>query len=125
MIGSPSMKEITDSVYNGEIMDSVYNLSISAMLRDASRKLSDGDFEAKMREYFVGRAGESMESIKDAEWPDSELLRDYLRFKAKIAVVDLLRSRGIQQTMKRFLEKRHSVPNLAPEIADEKESIAP
>jgi hypothetical protein len=88
-----------------EIMDTVYNRSFKQILRmrDPEREFLEDD-----RLFFQERLESAKEMMEcDHEHSDARL-KEYLLWKAKIAVIDLMFSDDIQRTIRVASEKGQS-----------------
>jgi hypothetical protein len=86
---------LEDEIMQQENMDSLFNLTFKEILRTRE----GDDFAAAVRSYFVDKLEFIKEGIDRADQWSGEHLKEYLLYKAKIAVIDLMLSDDIQQTI--------------------------
>jgi hypothetical protein len=65
-----------------------------------------GEFEIEMRKYFEVKAENALGLMDCAEWPTLNMLRQYLLFRAKIAIIEFLTGPETQANVRRFYQKR-------------------
>jgi hypothetical protein len=82
-----------------------YNLSVAEILEGASSSAT-GEFEIEMREYFEVKAENALSIMGEVEYPNLNLLRQYLLFGAKIAIIEFLMRPEIQANVREFYQKR-------------------
>ena len=87
---------LEDAIVCQENMDSLFNLTFEQILRTRE----GDDFAAAVRSYFVEELESVKEGIDCADQWSSEYLKEYLLYKAKIAVIDLMLSDDIQQIIR-------------------------
>jgi hypothetical protein len=103
---SSGLDMITEQIRQIETEENeTYNLSVGEILKGASRSAT-GEFEIEMRKYFEVKAENALGIMDWAEWPTLNLLRQYLLFGAKIAIVEFLMRPETQANVRRFYQKR-------------------
>jgi hypothetical protein len=87
-----------------EKLKETYDFSVGKILK-RGRSITDGEFETRMRRYFLDEAEEAFVNLDIAEQFDPELLRQYLLVGAKIAVIDFMMRPETQSTIRSHHQK--------------------
>jgi hypothetical protein len=87
---------LEDAIVCQENMDTLFNLTFKQILRTRE----ESDFTVAVRSYFVDELESAKEGIGVADQYSGNHLKQYLLSKAKIAVIDLMLSDDVQQTIR-------------------------